>query len=203
FLGFSCSNLAKSSIRLAWQDAGTFSIKAKNGGADGSVALFSEELLRDENRGLNTTVNGLIPIANKYQESVADIIQLAAAAAITFCFPGPSVPFFIGRKDATSANPAGRLPDVYDSVTDILQNMADKGFTPEETVALMGAHSAGRQRFLDPSTSELPLDTTWDELDHQFYIDTLAPSPPPGTFRLLSDYNLARDPRTSPSWITF
>jgi len=47
----------------------------------------------------------------------------------------------VGRVDAVQEDPQGRLPSETASAEDLLKMFADKGFSPEEFVALSGAHT--------------------------------------------------------------
>ncbi|KAJ3131672.1 hypothetical protein HDU90_008124 [Geranomyces variabilis] len=205
--GSVCSDDARSALRLAYSDSATFSAKnaASPGGADGS-AVLAEELAWPENKGF--IANTILALQARFSGaqapvSRADLIQLAAALAVVTCFPGPSVPFSVGRPDATVANPAGRLPDVFDTADDILAAFADMGLNSTETVALMGAHSIGKQRYVDPSHPGAPLDSSPNGMDAQYYADVLQADPPTGTFRLPSDHKLARNVNTKDDWNVF
>jgi hypothetical protein len=53
----------------------------------------------------------------------------------------------IGRQDTTQAAPVGTLPEAFGSQSKqevLIQLWADKGFSPRELAALMGAHSISR-----------------------------------------------------------
>jgi hypothetical protein len=49
--------------------------------------------------------------------------------------------------------------------------MADAGFTVDDTVALLAAHSVGRQEVIDFTVAGLPLDSTPGRFDSQFYLE--------------------------------
>ncbi|KAJ3147434.1 hypothetical protein HDU86_007984 [Geranomyces michiganensis] len=207
--GSVCSDDARSALRLAYSDSATFSIKntTSPGGADGS-AVLAAELAWPENKGLQKIATTILALQTRFSStkapvSRADLIQLAAALAVVTCFPGPSVPFQVGRPDAKVANPEGRLPDVFDTADNLLAAFADMGFNATETVALMGAHSIGKQRYVDVSHQGAPLDSSPNEMDAQYYADALQDSPPPGTFRLPSDHKLARNIHTKVDWDRF
>lgn len=53
-----------------------------------------------------------------------------------------------GRQDASEVDPEGRLPLETATAAELLQNFADKGFTPSELVALSGAHTVCHLGFL-------------------------------------------------------
>ena len=53
----------------------------------------------------------------------------------------------IGREDSTQAAPEGTLPQAFGSQSKqevLIQLWADKGFSPRELAALMGAHSVSK-----------------------------------------------------------
>ena len=54
---------------------------------------------------------------------------------------------------------------------DILSRFQDAGFSAEDTIALLGAHSIGKQRVLDPALAGLPLDSTPDVFDSQYHLE--------------------------------
>jgi catalase (peroxidase I) len=72
----------------------------------------------------------------------------------------------MGRKDFNgTANPTGLLSQPTDSVAKIVARFADMGFTDDQMVALIGAHTIGRQGFTDPSLAGSSFDSTnniWD-----------------------------------------
>lgn len=49
--------------------------------------------------------------------------------------------------------------------------MEDAGFTVDDTVALLAAHSVGRQETIDLTVPGLPLDSTPGRFDSQFYLE--------------------------------
>jgi cytochrome c peroxidase len=49
--------------------------------------------------------------------------------------------------------------------------MADAGFTADDTIALLAAHSVGRQTQVDFTVSEIPMDSTPGRFDSQFYLE--------------------------------
>ena len=50
---------------------------------------------------------------------------------------------FVGRMDASSADPENRLPSENASIAELKRNFASKGFTTQEFVALSGSHTVG------------------------------------------------------------
>lgn len=64
--------------------------------------------------------------------SVADMLQVGASVATLTCPGGPKVPTFVGRKDSTTPNPEGRLPDCHGSGDFHLALFQAKGFNANE-----------------------------------------------------------------------
>ncbi|KAF5364631.1 hypothetical protein D9758_005559 [Tetrapyrgos nigripes] len=220
-----CGDEALDVLRIAFHDAIGFSPALNKsgqwggGGADGSIMKFSdEELLIDQNVGLDTSIIRLKAIALQFVDiSYGDFIYYAAAVATRMC-SGPRMKFWHGRPAPIAASPPGLIPDPSDSVTKILDRMADAGFTPEELIDLLASHSLAVQEDVDLTIPFTPLDSTPTVLDTQFYVETLlegtmwpgngsnpgeAMSPFPDEFRLQSDHLLARDDRTACYWQSF
>ncbi|KAL1511352.1 hypothetical protein AB1Y20_006155 [Prymnesium parvum] len=152
------ANCAPILLRLAWHDAGTFDASLRSwprcGGANGSIR-FEDELAHPANAGLHRALALLRPFKLRFAAvSWADLIQLAAAAAVECC-AGPRIPLRVGRVDTTSPSqcpadgllPAPRPPfpdgsaDAPSHVRRVFRRM---GFGDAETVALLGAHTIGR-----------------------------------------------------------
>jgi hypothetical protein len=94
--------------------------------------------------------------------------MIVAHATVT-CPLGPTVKTFVGRKDRTTANPEGLLPNPHTDADTLVQNMQDKGFSPAELAALLGAHTSAKQFEFDPSHAGAPLDDTpgvWDVVSY-------------------------------------
>ena len=85
------------------------------------------------------------------QVSNADLIALAGARAVAVC-GGPSISVPIGRRDATAADPTGRMVSEKAGVEALKANFADKGLSVQEMVVLSGAHTIGAR----PYTGGLP-----------------------------------------------
>ncbi|KAL0961474.1 hypothetical protein HGRIS_006418 [Hohenbuehelia grisea] len=225
FDGASCKWAARSAVRLAFHDSIGYSKSLEaagsfpGGGADGSILQYADiELSNFANGGLDSFVNPLRAVADKYQVTYGDMIQFASAVGVSNCPGAPQLDFFAGRP-APKAPAPQLIPGPGDNVTSILARMDDSGFTADDTVALLASHSIGTQRFIDGGVSGLGLDSTPAVFDNQFYLETMlkaseypgnksgeygeAPSPMRSQFRLASDAGLARDPRTACLWETF
>ena len=93
------------------------------------------------------------------------------------------------------------LPNVLSNSTVLIELFAGKGFTPEDLVVLIGAHSTSRQDFVNPEFAGEGQDSTPGIWDVQFYSDTAAPEP--GVFVFPSDTALLNDPVTGPTFTGF
>jgi manganese peroxidase len=98
-------------------------------------------------------------------------IQFAGAVALSNCPGSPRLQFLAGRPEAQSASPPHLVPPPNGSVDSILSRMADAGFTTDDTVALLAAHSVGRQEVTDLTVPGMPLDSTPERFDGQFYLE--------------------------------
>ncbi|KAJ7483766.1 manganese peroxidase 1 precursor [Mycena galericulata] len=213
-----CGDAAHTALRVSFHDAIGFSNTNKSfgTGADGSIFIFGEtELSFAANLGIADAFNLEMPFIANHSISVADFIQFAGAVSLTQC-PGIARPsFMFGRVDAKAPAPDGTVPEPFQSVTSILDRMADAGFTPAEVVALLASHSIAGADDVDLKIQGVPFDSTPGVFDTQFFVETqlkgtLFPgtagnqgevmSPLAGELRLESDFLLARDERTACLW---
>ncbi|KAJ7635540.1 heme peroxidase [Mycena polygramma] len=197
-----CGDNARAAVRLAFHDAGTYSLALAanalpNGGADGSILVDPNEVLRSENNGLQNIVSLLKPLPAQFGVSPGDVLHLAGVLAVLACPGGPVIPAYIGRTAPRNIAPDGLLPNPESPVADLLARFADMGFSSRELMALIGAHSTGKQRFVEPTVANSTFDTTVDIWDTRFYTQTQGPTVLPGTLKLDSDANFATDPTTS------
>lgn len=134
-------------LRLAWHSSGTFSPTEKPiGGSCGGTMRHPTELNRSQNRGLSLAVARLRPVKSKFPTlSHADLFTLAGVVAIEH-MGGPKIPFTGGRVDkpVSEVPPDKRLPDEKQGAAHVKQIFSRMGFTLQETVALIGAHSMGK-----------------------------------------------------------
>ena len=86
-----CGRDAHGAIRAPFHDC-------INNDCDGSLIL-TDECSRSENAGLPNICAKLLGWTKKYNTSAADMIQFAAATAISVCPLGPRVRALVGRKD--------------------------------------------------------------------------------------------------------
>ncbi|KAJ7857188.1 heme peroxidase [Mycena leptocephala] len=221
-----CGDNARAAIRLAFHDAGTFSLTLQanalpNGGADGSILVDPNEVLRAENHGLENIVSLLKPLPAQFGVSPGDIVQLAGVLAVLACPGGPVISAFVGRHAPLNIAPNGLLPNPADPVSVLLARFADMGFSSRELMALVGAHSTGKQRFVDTTQANSTFDTTVDIWDTRFCkqnapgqeqntltrlisdTQTADTTVLPGTFKLESDVNFASDPSTTTDFNRF
>lgn len=134
-------------IRLAWHASGTFAQKDGSGGSNYGRIRFNPEKSWGANAGLDVAMNALEPVKAKFPEmTYADLYTYAGVVAVEEA-GGPTIPFALGREDATDGStspPDGRLPDAdkgsrkatLGHVRDVFYRM---GFSDQEIVALLGA----------------------------------------------------------------
>lgn len=116
------------------------------------------------------------------------------AIAVAQCPPSPTITVKVGRKDSSTANPTP-IPGPDSKAADLVAEFAAKGFTSEDLVALIGAHSAGKTL-----TGEA-FDSTVDSLDSEAYYGEVLDGTAPAI--LPSDLNLATDNATKDDWIEY
>ncbi|KAH8102147.1 prepropeptide lignin peroxidase [Cristinia sonorae] len=223
FNGAQCNAEAHEALRLTFHDGIAISNKAGNvGGADGSIMLFSEvETAFHANIGLDEVVAIQKPFVARHNISAADFIQFAGAVAVSNCPGAPRLPFFLGRKVATSPAPDGLVPEPFHSVIQILDRFADAGpvgFEDVEVVWALSAHTIAAANDVDPNAAGAPFDSTPFTFDTQFFLETQlrgqdftgkgtaqgeVTSAVKGVMRLQSDHLLARDSRTNCEWQSF
>ncbi|KAF2473297.1 peroxidase [Lindgomyces ingoldianus] len=204
-----CNKNARAAVRLGFHDAGTWSQPLADsgsdfGGADGSIALSSDEINRGENNGLQDIIGKMKIIKATFGVGMGDLIQFAGIHATVTCPLGPRIRFFAGRKDSSKSAPNNLLPGVNDSADKLIQLFQDKTIAPHDLVALLGAHTTSQQFFVDPKRKGEPQDGTpgiWDTL---FYNQTMGTGPlPKKVFRFASDIVISQDSRTKSEWVQF
>lgn len=183
-----CGRDAHGAIRAPFHDC-------INNGCDGSLIL-TDECSRAENAGLSDICSKLLSWTQKYNTSAADMIEFAAAVAISSCPLGPRVRALVGRKDSAVAAPLNSMPGSRDSISSILDKFSAKGFSGDDVVALMGTHSVAVQVNDDPAQAGKSLDSTPSTYDLLFYQETLDGTAP---YSLQSDKGLANYTEVSDS----
>ncbi|KAJ6496239.1 versatile peroxidase VPS1 [Mycena sanguinolenta] len=223
--GKQCGQKAHHALRVAFHDAISYSPQLQSqgqyggGGSDGSIMKFeSIEFQYPQNAGLKDVIDAEKIIADDYGVAYGDMIQFSGVVSVRNCVNGPRIPFMAGRPAAIQPSPDGLVPAPFDSVDKILARIEDAGLTPQDLIELMASHSIAGQEQVDPKVAGTPLDLTPTVFDTNFYRDTLIPgfvypgndgphvgesmSPFFNEFRLQSDFELARDPRTSGYWLS-
>jgi len=144
-------------LRAAFHDAGTYNPATNTGGANGS---FRNERGDPNHAGLRgafdaldryyAQINALLPAGTSI--SYADIVQLAGAVAVEVT-GGPSTivdSVSVGRVDASGADSTTQLLGRNAGVTRQECTVANGGYTLEEMIALIGAHTIGFTRTGNP-----------------------------------------------------
>ncbi|ORY58372.1 peroxidase [Pseudomassariella vexata] len=183
-----CSDPARQAIRTIFHDC------FPGSNCDGSLILAGECTSRPENAQMIPVCDTLGDKAQQYNVSTADMIQAAAALGTKAC-GGPSIAFKIGRKDSSTPSPTGQLPAGNATAATQIAAFASKGFSANELIALVGAHSAGK------NLAGTALDTTVNQLDStKFYPETQDASAPAS---LDSDRFLSNSTATKTIWKGF
>ncbi|KAJ6566884.1 heme peroxidase [Mycena capillaripes] len=204
-----CGDSARASIRLAFHDAGTFSLALQaaglpNGGADGSMLADPNEVLRPDNNGLQSIVSLLQPLPGQFNVTPGDVLHLAGVLGVLACPGGPVINTYIGRPaPKTIPAPDGLLPNPNSAVKVLTDRFADMGFSIRELMALIGAHSTGKQRFVNLAQAQSSFDSTVDIWDVRFYSETQSSTTAPGTFKLNSDVNFSHNATTQKDYNRF
>lgn len=201
-----CNGFARAAVRLGFHDAGTWSKSVGFGGADGSLIL-GNEVNRPENNGLQDIVGVTQAWYNTYKKygvGMADLIQMGANVATVVCPLGPRVRSFVGRKDSSTPNADGLLPNVFSDADTLIALFEDKTIKAHGLAALVGAHTTSQQRFVDPSRALDPQDSSPGVWDVKFYGQTTGQNPTPKrVFKFPSDVKLAAHPKISDEWNEF
>lgn len=177
-------------VRAAAHDS--FSISEGLGGADGSVLLSRDEILRSENRydswAFLLSQNAL-SLAKRFNTSVADVISVCGAIATEF-LGGPAIikddknePFLVGRYDSITPNPPNKLPGSNINLDGFTSFTRSKNLTLDEMTALMGSHSLVDERGCERTngtqcdpTTEMCTDLRMYRWSNQYYKDVCSPN---------------------------
>lgn len=173
-----CTDNARAAVRAGFHDAGAYSVTLAAqgqdyGGADGSLFLFDEAILRPENDGLQEITSILGNMAIRYGVGVGDMFQFAASHATVSCPQGPRMRTFVGRPDATQAAPMNLLPSAFSNATVNVELFKDKGISGFDLIALIGAHTVSKQFTTIPATAGQSQDSTPGVWDVKFYAETI------------------------------
>jgi hypothetical protein len=201
-----CNGYARAAVRLGFHDAGTWNKTVGFGGADGSIILGNEGG-RPENNGLQDIIavtKGWYKSYKQYGVGMADLIQMGANVATVVCPLGPRVRTYVGRKDSSTPNADGLLPDVHSDAETLINLFEQKTIKPHGLAALVGAHTTSQQRFVDPSRALDPQDSTPGVWDVKFYGQTIGSQhTPKRVFKFPSDVVLSQHPRIEQEWKEF
>ena len=137
-------------LRLAFHNCGNFVVLDASGGCDGAWIRFAPDAEVPANGGsIKTSVEALEKVKKKFPcITYSDLYTLAGSAAVEVA-GGPPVAWQPGRIDAEGPGPAhppfsSRLPDGMFNGAGLAYFMSNWGFTPRETVAIIGGgHSIG------------------------------------------------------------
>lgn len=205
----SCNDDARAAIRLPFHDCFA-------GACDGSILLSDECDTRQENIQLQSICRSLGSKVTEYGVGAGDLIQVAAgeltspspiytpapiltwclnslALAVDKCTPGPVLTVRVGRKDSSSPNPEA-MPNPSSSASELVALFQSKGLSSRDLVALVGAHSAGK------NLRGQSFDSTPDNLDVGYYDDVLTGRAPTA---IQSDINLSKSGATRAAWTAF
>lgn len=178
-------------LRLAWHDAGTYDVKTKTGGPNGSIRN-EEEYAHGSNNGLKKAVDFCEEVKSRHPKiTYADLYQLAGVVAVEVT-GGPTIDFSPGRKDSKISPKEGRLPDAKRGAPHLRDIFYRMGLSDKDIVALSGAHTLGRAHpersgFDGPWTQE-PL-----KFDNSYFVELLK-GESEGLLKLPSDTALLDDP---------
>ena len=127
-------------------------------------------------------------------------LTMITAHAIKTCPGGPTVPVKVGRVDSSVAAPLGILPAANANSDDLIALFASKGFSATDLVALVGSHTAAKQKSTVPASAGAALDSTPGEWDTSFYQETLDSDAP---FTIQADKSLSENTGASGEWKRF
>nr|AAD43334.1 ascorbate peroxidase [Zantedeschia aethiopica] len=184
-------NCAPVMLRLAWHDAGTYDVKTKTGGPNGSIRN-EEEHKHGANAGLKIAIDLCETVKAKHPRiTYADLYQLAGVVAVEVT-GGPTIDFVPGRRDSLVSPKEGRLPDAKQGSAHLRDVFYRMGLSDKDIVALSGGHTLGRAHpersgFDGPWTNE-PL-----KFDNSYFVELLE-GEKEGLLKLPTDKVLVEDP---------
>lgn len=191
----SARNCAPIMLRLAWHDAGTFCVRTKTGGPNGSIRN-EEEYSHGSNNGLKKAIDFCEEVITKHPRiTYADLYQLAGVVAVEIT-GGPTIDFVPGRRDSKISTKEGRLPDAKLGVRHLRDIFYRMGLSDKDIVALSGAHTLGRAH---PERSGFDGPWTTDPLkfDNSYFVELLK-GESEGLLKLPTDAALLEDPEFRP-----
>ncbi|XP_061367754.1 L-ascorbate peroxidase 3-like [Gastrolobium bilobum] len=184
-------NCAPLMLRLAWHDAGTYDVKTRTGGPNGSIRS-EQELNHTANKGLKTAIEFCEEVKNKHPKvSYADLYQLAGVVAVEVT-GGPTIDFIPGRKDSLESPEEGRLPDAKQGASHLRDVFNRMGLGDRDIVALSGGHTLGKAH---KERSDFEGQWTKDPLkfDNSYFVELLN-AESKDLLKLPTDKALVEDP---------
>jgi hypothetical protein len=97
-----------------------------------------------------------------------------AQVGVVSCPFGPRIFFFVGRNDDGRAPLQDLLPSINASAPSLISLFAAKTINANGLSALVGAHTASQQFFVDPSKAGDSQDSTRGIWDVSFYSEILS-----------------------------
>ncbi|KAL2348628.1 hypothetical protein Fmac_002628 [Flemingia macrophylla] len=185
-------NCAPLMLRLAWHDAGTYDVKTKTGGPNGSIRT-ERELNHAANKGLKTAVEFCEEVKAKHPKiSYADLYQLAGVVAVEVT-GGPTIQFLPGRKDSLESPAEGRLPDAKQGASHLREIFYRMGLDDRDIVALSGGHTLGKAH-KDRSDFEGQWTKNPSKFDNSYFVELLKEESK-DLLKLPTDRALVEDPK--------
>ncbi|KAL9261245.1 L-ascorbate peroxidase 3-like protein [Drosera capensis] len=191
----SSRNCAPIILRLAWHDAGTYDVRTKTGGPNGSIRS-EEEYSHGSNAGLKKAIDWCEEVKAKTPKiTYADLYQLAGVVAVEIT-GGPTIDFVPGRKDSKISPKEGRLPDAKQGAPHLRDIFYRMGLSDKDIVALSGGHTLGRahpeRSGFDGAWTNEPL-----KFDNSYFVELLK-GESEGLLQLPTDKALLEDPAFRP-----
>ncbi|RDX79994.1 L-ascorbate peroxidase 3, partial [Mucuna pruriens] len=184
-------NCAPIMLRLAWHDAGTYDVKTKTGGPNGSIRN-DQELNHYANKGIKIAVDFCEQVKAKHPKlSYADLYQLAGVVAVEVT-GGPTIDFIPGRKDSLESPKEGLLPDAKQGASHLREIFYRMGLGDRDIVALSGGHTLGKAH---KDRSDFEGQWTKDPLkfDNSYFVELLK-GESKDLLKLPTDKALVEDP---------
>jgi adenylate cyclase len=154
-------------IRLAFHDAGNYSVETSRGGLDASIQF---ELDREENKGLEFFVNQIQTFQKELhlqniEISIADLIAIASKIALEK-LGGTKLDITPGRIDSLTAGERMKTPHVNFTIEELISAFQTMGLTEKDLVVLSGAHTIGYQ-------NKIAFTNTPYEFDNSYFTNLL------------------------------
>ncbi len=149
-------------IRLAFHDAGNYSVETSRGGLDGSIQF---ELDREENKGLDFYVTHILIYRKDLklmglEITFADLIAVCTKIALEK-LGGPKLEIALGRIDALAAGERMKTPHVNFTIDELISAFQKMGLDEKDLVVLSGAHTVGVQNKIAFTESPYEFDNSY------------------------------------------